>query len=149
MLEQPQSIPRIGSSMARRGDSPSRVSCSSNAGAHAVDVLQPFDDDRDFSRRIDDVEFHRTMKRTFGYKGSLDVMREVFRQLPHANGTIALMSCEYLLVTGRRIHMPFPTSPPHMHQNLTRCHAHVCAVVRFVCCCVSSFEFLRGRAHSR
>ena len=44
--------------------------------------------------------------------------------------------------------MPFPTSPLHMHQNLTRCHAHVCAVVRFVCRCVSSFEFLRGRAHS-
>ena len=59
------------------------------SGAHVVDVLQLFDDDRDFSRRIDDVEFYKTMKNTFGYKGKLSVVRDVFRHLDKdGNGTI-------------------------------------------------------------
>ena len=51
------------------------------SGGHVADIIKLFDQDQDFSRRVDDMEFLHAMKTHFGYKGPPNVINEVFNWL--------------------------------------------------------------------
>lgn len=59
------------------------------SGGHVADLIKLFDDDAGTELVIDDMEFTKTMRATFGYMGTKAVLDEVFKSLDtDGSGTI-------------------------------------------------------------
>ena len=72
------------------------------SGGHVADLIKLFDDDAGTELTIDDMEFTKTMRTTFGYMGTKAVLDDVFNSLDtDGSGTIGFDEL-FEFVRGRR-----------------------------------------------
>lgn len=84
--EQKRALERQASTWRIRGNDAATVRKElqerlANSGALVSDLLNLFDDDATGEQQIDDMEFHKTMKNRFGWKGFPWVLDEVFKSI--------------------------------------------------------------------